>query len=223
MAGKKDCVSMKVHGEKKCVQKRRILTTVREAYTLFKEKYPDVKIGFSKFAEARPKNVVLPGSSGTHTVCVCVHHQNPKLMIEHSQIKSKIEFKALLGSEIDSKYLGEIKYQHLLTKLMCNPPNIPCRLGECLECEDSNPLSEKLEEFFTDLDIESVTYKQWESVDRTELVTHTDSVQEFVEKLIARLQVIKLHQFIHSQQTAHYYNLKQTLAPGEVLEVGDFS
>ena len=71
MAGKKDCVSMKVHGEKKCVQKRRILTTVREAYTLFKEKYPDVKIGFSKFAEARPKNVVLPGSSGTHTVCLC--------------------------------------------------------------------------------------------------------------------------------------------------------
>ena len=46
MAGKKDCVSMKVHGEKKCVQKRRILTTVREAYTLFKEKYPDVKIDF---------------------------------------------------------------------------------------------------------------------------------------------------------------------------------
>ena len=46
MAGKKDCVSMKVHGEKKCVQKRRILTTVREAYTLFKEKYPDVKNWF---------------------------------------------------------------------------------------------------------------------------------------------------------------------------------
>ena len=36
---------------------------------------------FSKFAEFRPKECVLPGSSGTHSVCVCTKHQNVKLMI----------------------------------------------------------------------------------------------------------------------------------------------
>ena len=61
MAGKKDCVSVLVDGEKKNIQKRRILTTLKEAHVQFKEKNPDVKIGFSKFAEARPKHVVLPG------------------------------------------------------------------------------------------------------------------------------------------------------------------
>ena len=79
MAGKKDCVSVLVDGEKKNIQKRRMLTTLKEAYVQFKEENTDVKIGFSKFAQARPKHVVLPGSSGTHNVCVCVHHQNPKL------------------------------------------------------------------------------------------------------------------------------------------------
>ena len=64
-----------------------------------KEENLDEKIGFSKFAEARPKHVVLPGASRTDNVCVCVYHKNPKLIIDHSQIKSKPEFKQLIGSE----------------------------------------------------------------------------------------------------------------------------
>ena len=56
-----------------------------------------------------------------------------------------------------------------------------------------------------------------------DLVTHTDTVDDFVEKLKDKLQTLKLHQFIHSQQTAHYYYTKENLGPGEVLVVGDFS
>ena len=223
MAGKNDFVSVSVNGEKTKVQKRRILTTVYEAYVKFQEENPNIKIGFSKFAESRPKHVVLPGASGTHNVCVCVHHQNPILMIEHSQIKSKPEFKELLGSEEDNCYCAEIKYQHLLSQLMCNPPNISCWLGECSECEDSSKLSSSLEESFKKLEIEEITYKQWESIDRTDLVTHTDTVPDFLEKLIEKLQTLKLHQFIHSQQTSYYYSTKENLSPGEALVVGDFS
>ena len=40
-----------------------------------------MKIGFSKFAELRPKECVIAGSSGTHSVCVCTTHQNVKLMM----------------------------------------------------------------------------------------------------------------------------------------------
>ena len=144
---------------------------------------------------------MLPGASGTHNVCVCVYHQTPKLMIDHSQIKSKPEFKEIIGSGEFNCYCGEIKYQHLLSKLMCNPPSISCWLGECPNCEDSSNLSNSLEETFKRLDIEEVTYKQWESIDRTELVTHTDKLPEFVEKLIEKLQTLKLHHFIHAQQT----------------------
>ena len=68
-----------------------------------------------------------------------------------------------------------------------------------------------------------ITYKQWESIDRTDLVTHTDTVPDFLEKLIEKLQKLKLHQFIHSQQTSYYYSTKENLSPGEALVVGDFS
>ena len=37
-----------------------------------------MKIGFTEFC---PKECVLPGSSGTHSVCVCTKHQNVKLMV----------------------------------------------------------------------------------------------------------------------------------------------
>ena len=61
MSGRKDCISMMVNGKKEKVQKRQILCTVYEAYLQLKDEYQNTKLGFSKFAEARPKNVVLPG------------------------------------------------------------------------------------------------------------------------------------------------------------------
>ena len=65
MPGKKDCVSVEIEGEKKNIQKRMILRTVYEAYLSFKEEHSHSKLGFSKFAELRPKYVMLPSSSGT--------------------------------------------------------------------------------------------------------------------------------------------------------------
>ena len=89
MPGKRDCVSMMVNGVKEKVQKRQILCTINEAFLLFKDENPNIKIGFSKFSEAQPKNIVLPGATGTHVVCVCSYHQNQKLMMELSQIATR--------------------------------------------------------------------------------------------------------------------------------------
>ena len=54
MPGKKDCVTKKIGGEKVKVQKKQILFTVYDTYLQFKELNPNIKIGFSKFAEHRP-------------------------------------------------------------------------------------------------------------------------------------------------------------------------
>lgn len=81
MPGKKDFVSVKQGGQRVHVQKRLVLSNLKEAYQLFKDKHPDEKIGFSKFAELRPSQCVLAGASGTHSVCVCTIHQNVKLMM----------------------------------------------------------------------------------------------------------------------------------------------
>ena len=76
----KDFVSVRKAEGRVHVQKRLVLSNLKETYQLFKEKYPDTKIGFSKFADVRPTHCVLAGVSGTHSVCVCTIHQNVKLM-----------------------------------------------------------------------------------------------------------------------------------------------
>lgn len=60
MPGKKDFVSVRqIDGSRVHVQKRLVLNNLKELYTLFKEKFPG-RLGFSKFAELRPKHCVLP-------------------------------------------------------------------------------------------------------------------------------------------------------------------
>ena len=73
MPGKKDYVS---------IAKGVVLCNLREMYTAFKEKYPNVKLRFFKFCTFQPKWCVLAGSSGTHSVCVCRIHQNAILLVD---------------------------------------------------------------------------------------------------------------------------------------------
>ena len=74
--GKRDYVISKNDECKVYIQRRLVLCNLQEAYAIFKDQYPAIKIGFSMFASNRPKHCILAGTSGTHTVCVCVYHQN---------------------------------------------------------------------------------------------------------------------------------------------------
>lgn len=128
MPGKRDCISVKdENGSKTAVQKRLILCNLKEAYVIFKEKYPQIKIGFSKFAELRPKHCILVGKSGTHSVCVCTIHQTVKLMIENAR----------LGTLTNGEFAT---YKHFLARILCNPPSIDC-MGNCSSCPGTNQIS----------------------------------------------------------------------------------
>ena len=92
--GKKDCVSVKLEdGRKEKVQKRLLLSNLKEIYQHIVTENPTVKVGFSTFAMIQPKWCVPGGSSGTHNVCVCTYHQNEKLMI--SCIDRSLDYKEL--------------------------------------------------------------------------------------------------------------------------------
>ena len=49
-------------------------------------KYPDIKVGFSKFAYLLPPHCVLADASGTQSVCVCTIYQNVKLLFQTSKL-----------------------------------------------------------------------------------------------------------------------------------------
>lgn len=55
---------------------------------MFKEKYPQYPIGFSKFAGLWSKWFVVAGASETHSVCVWTTHQNVKLMFDAINLKN---------------------------------------------------------------------------------------------------------------------------------------
>lgn len=83
LPGQKDYVTVRnADGGKEKVQKRLVLCNLKELFGKFKQENANVKVGFSAFANLRPKHCVLAGASGTHTVCVCTIHQNTKLMLE---------------------------------------------------------------------------------------------------------------------------------------------
>ena len=58
------------------------LCNLQKLYTTFKEKHPNVNIGFSKFWVLRPKWCVLAGSEITHSVCIYSVHQNAVLLVD---------------------------------------------------------------------------------------------------------------------------------------------
>ena len=87
MPGKKDFVSvLTAEGKREHCQKRLLLCNLKELYEQFKTLNPGTEVGFSTFAMLRPRECILAGSSGTHSVCVCSLHQNAKLMFYGSKI-----------------------------------------------------------------------------------------------------------------------------------------
>ena len=174
-------------------------------YSEFKSQFPNYKVGFSKFAELRPKQCVLAGASGTHSVGVCTIHQNVMLMV------LPVELRELLT------------YHHYIAKILCNPPLPGCYLGDCSVCLGVAILKDHLTTYLDENLVDHVTFKQWVSVDRSTLETLTVPVDEFVEILSDKLELLRPHCFIASEQARFFKECKSNLVPGEVLVTADFS
>ncbi|GBN46744.1 hypothetical protein AVEN_184302-1 [Araneus ventricosus] len=211
MPGIKDCVTViESNGSKSKISKRLILCNLKEAYQYFKDKLPSIKIGFSKFAELRPKHCILAGQSGTHSVCVCTTHQNVKLMIENAKLNTLTN--------------GNIKnYKQCLVKMLCNPSAIGCNMGNCAYCPGETELRTILQESFDENLIEQVQFRQWISVDRCNLEILEKSSEEFIDLFCSKLSFLVRHDFIAKQQRAFFNYRKENLKESEFLVTCDFS
>ena len=132
MPGKKDYLSIAKGVHK---QKSLVLCNLREMYAAFKEKYCNVKLGFSKFCKFRPKWCVLAGFSGTHSVCVCSIHQNAILLVDAIN--------------------WDITYKDLISKIVCDSTRKECTMHQCESCPGRAGLKQFLDEQLSDVDSES--------------------------------------------------------------------
>ena len=216
MPGKKDYVSMGRNSDGKPlhVQKRLILGNLREIYNHFKSSYPEIRIGFSKFAELRPKNCIIAGASGTHSICVCTMHQNVKLMIAGARLHT-ISFS-------DTNPPLET-YKDYLFKIMCNPPTKLCFMNECDCCPNIAEFKDCLLIALEEKMIEHVTYKQWITVDRCSFETLNKPSEDFVQDFCNQLVQLKKHDFVAKQQSSYFSEKKSSLLENEIVVQCDFA
>lgn len=191
----------KIDNEQIHKQKRLILYSLNELYILFKEKHPEMKIGRSMFCSLRPKWCVLPGSSGTHSVCVCKYHQNMKLMIEAAKKNAT--------------------YKDLLKLLVCDMNNESCMFNKCSECPGTEALLDNLKNEIDEMP-EEICFKQWVNTDRAELITQIKATDEFLESLVEKLLALKTHHFTAKTQSLYFRKLKEKLTSKECVVLADF-
>ena len=190
MPGKKDFVSVKIDGKRVQMQKRLLLINLKELFQLLKEKYPGMKCSFTKFASLRPKYCVLAGASGTHSVCVCTIHENSKLLVEGSNMKS-----------LTAHTNNPLKSYHDCLKIMiCVEPTDNCYFGKCSKCPGAEHFISELENIFEENYIDEITYRQWKNVDRTTLHLMISPVDEYLQKLQTNLEKLLLHSFLVKKQ-----------------------
>lgn len=187
--------------EKEYVQSRYLLMSLREAYTLFKEKNPDSKIGKSRFCNAKPKHV-LCFADLPHNVCVCVYHENIRLIL--SALKSHSEL--------------PIEFKPFIDKIVCNSKSKDCMTQSCLICRNKIDLytPENLEE--------PLKYLQWQKVDnKSQKVEILSTVHGVFDELKAQLKYFLIHTFVKRAQADTFNNLKSAVDGSNILIQLDFS
>lgn len=143
--GKRDYISISDNGQKIAKQRRLLLMNLKEAFKAFKEENDDCQISFTKFTMLRPPECILAlDGAGTRNACVCMQHQNVKLIFEPMKNMLRLE-----------------RYDDLLKKMMCAVPTDGCYLLECPYCPGYRVMDRFLEEILEENDIWTVPHKQW--------------------------------------------------------------
>ena len=208
LPGAKDYKSVKdASGKRVHKQKSLLLMNLNELYEKYKSKYPDDKIGLSKFCSLRPPQCITVGCRGTHSVCVCTIHQNTKLMISALPIGTPVT------------------YRDLMSKLVCSLDAKLCMMHRCASCPNKDSLVSHLEDL-CDVDSsadEEIRFKQWVSTDRTTLHDCCMPVSDFIETLADKCDKLTTHHFVSKHQSAYLSSLKESISTDEAIIILDFA
>lgn len=214
MPGLKDFLSIKQeNGERKHVQKRLLLADLHEIFYLYKKEHEHVKIGFTKFTQLRPPYCVLAGSSGTHNVCVCVYHENIKLLLDAIDLQSLTKNTSLILEN----------YHDCIEATVCANAHDECYLGECLDCPNMSGLRKHLLECFERKNILQIEYESWLQTDRCTIASKSVSIYEYMDILGDKLMKFKTHDFLARKQFIFTNELKKNLKKGEFMICCDFA
>ena len=142
MPGMNDEMTIWTNGKKEKLRKHYLVMYIKEAHSLFLSAYPNESIGYVKFANLRPPNVLLLGDTPEYQ-CKCRTHENFQYKLKGLQYE-------YVSSEFWVKYLCEgASYEDECWKGMCDV----CKCGRLFE--------KKVTEGYYD-PAERVSWKMWE-------------------------------------------------------------
>ena len=188
--GRKDVVNVRNEaGEKEKRQARHLTTSVKEAYALFCEEYPETKIGKSKFAELRPKHVLLLNKL-PHNVCMCRYHEN---FID-----------AINALHNTCRDFPRYTYE-LPGRFLCAESMEQCWLNKCSECKDGKGFAIYFENHDV-ADDDVVTWYIWKNDENDKLCKAVEegTVSELREYICSITPQFMEHCYIKRQQAARY-------------------
>lgn len=175
------------NGQKEKKTKMYLQMFIKEAYYMYKQKYPDDKIGLTKFTELRPRNVLLMSETPSDQ-CRCIIHDN--FLLKLKSIKKQIE------------------WNHFL----CNDEmNSICWSGKCLKCGQGQLLDSYLEPSDND------TQVIWQCWEKTEIdgkrsltkVIHEHSRSVLKNAIINDFSLYRNHVFNKRVQQQEFNDDKQ--------------
>ena len=146
---KSDVITVKINDKNEKNVKRFLTRSLKATYETFKNDYPELRVGKSKFYSLRPKYVLL---SPINDVCLCIYCANYDLFLT-----SLINFRGSNVAEFD-----EIRSE-MINATMCSEPSHLCYLHECKMCPDSNGITFHILKLQDIEGTNEITYAMWDN------------------------------------------------------------
>lgn len=204
--GIRDVKSVKdaVTGIRTRYQKRHMIVTVGEAYSLFVDENPGTQIGKSSFYDLRPKHVLL-SSEMPHNVCVCKYHANMDFLL--SSICNQV---------------GPFNFPKTSEALLfCDITDEACMSGKCSQCMNDPKILIPEREFDYN---KPVNYKQWTDKEGyPKVVDHKDTLGGALTKLQEDLPTFRTHFYVKRTQAKCFEEAKSSIKEDEFVLQIDFA
>ena len=97
--------------------------------------------------------------------------------------------------------------------IVCDQTSRECMIHRREICPGLAPLREylvnELCDAFDEEEEQTISFKQWTNTDRSELLTRTEPVMDFIELLINKIDILTTHSYIAKSQAGYLKKLKK--------------
>lgn len=190
--GIKDVVTVRQEdGTKIKMQLRHLSSSINETHQMFCSEFGAL-VGKSKFAELRPKHVMLSNKM-PHNVCLCKYHEN---------------FMNAINSF--HKFVQEFpSYNHnfILENIICEEPTENCWLSKCSVCMDS--IRHKLDAVLEKDAPAQVKWEIWKDEGKLIKATEEGTSHDLAEYIATNTPQFLKHSYIKRSQAGSYQEQRE--------------